>query len=128
MANSDESLAVMASPQAGHDSVPSPTVPAGVLEHILDHLPIALTLQDHDGRFVLANAAAAANLEIPLAALIGASPADFLNPSEAADRREWEINLIRSGQASTIEEKLAGAAGERTWLTWHQPVRALDHT
>ena len=36
-----------------------------LLEEIVDHLPIALTVQDPDGRFILANAAAAANLATP---------------------------------------------------------------
>jgi diguanylate cyclase (GGDEF)-like protein/PAS domain S-box-containing protein len=110
------------------DRAPAQDAPGSLLAQIVEHLPIALTVQDQDGRFILANAAAAANLEIPLGALIGASPADFLSPAEAAERRDWERNLIRSGQSSTIEEKLAGAHGQQTWLTWHQPVRLRDRT
>jgi diguanylate cyclase (GGDEF)-like protein/PAS domain S-box-containing protein len=125
MANSERSANVPALPQAG-DSAPARPPPADLLEQIVDHLPIALTVQDHDGRFILANAAAAANLAIPIKDLIGASPADFLPPAEAADRREWELKLLRSGQASTIEEQVPGPGGQETWLTWHQPVRIRD--
>jgi cyclic di-GMP phosphodiesterase Gmr len=128
MANSDESPTVMVSPQPDGERMRAPTAPVGLLAQIIDHLPIALTVQDHEGRFIVANAVAAANLEIPLDDLIGASPARFLSPAETADRREWELNLIRSGQSSTIEEKVAGPTGEQTWLTWHQPVRLLDRT
>jgi cyclic di-GMP phosphodiesterase Gmr len=128
MANSDESPTVMVSPQPDGERLRTPTAPVGLLAQIIDHLPIALTVQDHEGRFIVANAVAAANLEIPLDDLIGASPAKFLSPAETADRREWELNLIRSGQSSTIEEKVAGPTGEQTWLTWHQPVRLLDRT
>ena len=128
MANFDESPTVMASPPAGNDRMHSQAAPAGLLEQIVDHLPIALTVQDHDGRFILANAAAAANLEIPLDSLIGASPADFLDPAAAADRREWEMNLMLAGQSSTVEEKIAGPRGEQTWLTWYQPARLRDRT
>jgi diguanylate cyclase (GGDEF)-like protein/PAS domain S-box-containing protein len=128
MANSDESPTVMVSPQPDGERLRAPTAPVGLLAQIIDHLPIALTVQDHEGRFIVANAVAAANLEIPLDDLIGASPARFLSPAETADRREWELNLIRSGQSSTIEEKVAGPTGEQTWLTWHQPVRLLDRT
>ena len=99
-------------------------MPASLLERIVDYLPIALTVQDADGRFIVANAAAAASLAVPPDELIGASPGDFLDPAQAADRREWELDLMRSGKASTLEEK----AGEQTWLTWHQPVRILDRT
>jgi cyclic di-GMP phosphodiesterase Gmr len=102
------------------------TAPAGLLEQIVDYLPIALTVQDADGRFIVANAAAAASLAVAANELIGASPGDFLTPAEAADRREWERALLRSGKASTVEDKVAGLGGEETWLTWHQPVRLLD--
>ncbi len=120
--------AVPGSPQTDHDGPRSQTAPASLIEQIVDHLPVALTVQDQDGRFILANAAAASSLAIPIDALIGASPGDFLSPAEAADRRGWELSLLRSGKASTIEEKVAGPAGERTWLTWHQPVRISDQT
>src|SRR5216683_65466 len=123
MENSEQSRSEPAGRQADDGEARSQTarVPTNLLEQIVDHLPIALTVQDRDGRFILANAAAAANLAIPRDALIGASPADFLPQAEAADRRNWEINLIRSGKSSTVEEKVAGPAGEQTWLTWHQP-------
>jgi cyclic di-GMP phosphodiesterase Gmr len=128
MANSGRSPGTSASPPPDNDGVRSPTAPTGLLEQIVDHLPIALTVQDHNGRFILANAAAAANLAIPIDALIGSSPADFLPQAEAADRRDWEIDLIRSGKSSAIEEKVAGPAGEQTLLTWHKPVRTSDQT
>jgi diguanylate cyclase (GGDEF)-like protein/PAS domain S-box-containing protein len=114
--------------EGGVALAPAPTAPASLLTQIVDHLPIALTVQDHDGRFILANAAAAANLAIGKEALIGASPADFLPQAEAAARRDWEIDLLRSGQASTVEEKVASPDGEQTWLTWHQPVRSGERS
>src|ERR1700724_3280679 len=127
MANSEQSPTTPVTAPADAGRSPEPA-PASVLAQIVDQLPIALTVQDHDGRFILANAAAAANLAIPPGALIGASPGDFLPAAEALDRRQWEINLIRSGQSSTIEEKVAGPAGEQTWLTRHQGLRILDRT
>jgi diguanylate cyclase (GGDEF)-like protein/PAS domain S-box-containing protein len=128
MDNSQQSPTAPACPQSGDDGARAQTTHASLLAQIVEHLPIALTVQDQDGRFILANAAAAANLAIPLDALVGASPADFLPPAEAADRRDWEINLVRSGKLSSIEEKIAGTAGEQTWLTWHQGVRICDQT
>jgi len=92
------------------------------LKDIVDALSIGLTVQDESGRFILVNKAAAANLETPAQALIGAFPADFLSAEEAAQRRQWEIELIRSGEAVTVEENAASAAGERTWLTSHTPA------
>ncbi|HEV3371545.1 MAG TPA: PAS domain-containing protein [Xanthobacteraceae bacterium] len=128
MANSDQSASTAPSPQAGEGVAGIAMAPAGWLAQIVDHLPIALTVQDHDGRFILANATAAANLAIPVDALIGASPADFLPPAEAAERREWEVNLIRSRTSSTVEEQVTGRMDEETWLTWRQPVCVGDQT
>jgi cyclic di-GMP phosphodiesterase Gmr len=128
MANSEQSASIPLPPQADQGTMRTATAPARWLEQIVDHLPIALTVQDHDGRFMLANATAAANLAIPVDALVGASPADFLPPTEAADRREWELDLIRSGKSSTVEEQVAGPLGEETWLTWRQPACIGDRT
>ena len=45
-------------------------------------------MQDEDGRFILVNAVAAQNLAMVAPELIGSSPADFLPPEEAAQRRD----------------------------------------
>jgi cyclic di-GMP phosphodiesterase Gmr len=99
-----------------------------LLKEIIDHLPIGLTVQDENGRFILANALAAANLGTPAEALIGASPADFLPEREAASRREWEQHLVAQGKTATGETTAPDHAGERTWLTSHRPLRVLDRT
>ena len=54
-----------------------------LLKEIINHLPIGLTVQDENGRFILVNEIAAANLATPIEALIGASPADFLSAEDA---------------------------------------------
>ena len=98
------------------------------LKDVVDALSIGLTVQDEAGRFVLVNQAAAANLQIPAAALIGASPADFLSAEEGKQRRQWEVDLIRSGEAVTVEENTPSAEGERTWLTSHKPATIAGRT
>src|SRR6185437_13328895 len=50
------------------------------------------------------------------------SPADFLAPEEAAQRREWEIALMRSGTSVATEERHAERDGERIWLTSRKQV------
>lgn len=99
-----------------------------LLKSIIDRLPIGLTVQDADGRFILVNEVAAANLATPAKSLIGASPADFLSPEEAATRRQWELSLIRSGRSNSAEESMVGVGGEQTWLTSYHPVRIADQT
>jgi diguanylate cyclase (GGDEF)-like protein/PAS domain S-box-containing protein len=93
---------------------------------LIDLLPISLTVQDEDGRFILVNAVAATNLAMTAQELVDSSPADFLPPEEAAQRREWEIGLMQSGAPLTTEDRFADPAGERTWLTTRKPVHILD--
>jgi diguanylate cyclase (GGDEF)-like protein/PAS domain S-box-containing protein len=101
---------------------------AELLRQIFDHLPISLTVQDDNGRFMLVNAIAAANLDTPADALIGASPADFLSEDDAATRRDWEMELLQKGTVSTAEEIVPGRDGQHIWLTSHKPVRICDRT
>jgi diguanylate cyclase (GGDEF)-like protein/PAS domain S-box-containing protein len=93
---------------------------------LVDLLPVSLTVQDEDGRFILVNAVAAQNLSVPAQQLIGSTPADFLPPEEATQRREWEIGLMKSGTPLATEDRYADGAGERIWLTSHKPVHILD--
>jgi PAS domain S-box-containing protein len=99
-----------------------------LLKEIIDHLPISLTVQDDSGRFILANAMAAASLAISAEILTGASPADFLPEHEAASRRTWEQDVIRQGKTITVEGSDSSQHGERAWLTSHKPVRILDRS
>lgn len=99
-----------------------------LLKVILDHLPISLTVQDSSGRFVLANAIAAADLAMPVDRLIGRSPADFLPASEAQSRRDWEQSVIARGETITAEARVEDSDGERILLTSHTPVAITNNT
>src|SRR5207249_1977864 len=79
-----------------------------LLKEIVNHLPIALTVQDAEGRFILVNDIAATNLGTPVDSLIGASPANFLSTDDAASRRDWELSLLKDGRTSTVEESVTG--------------------
>ena len=89
---------------------------------ILDHLPISLTVQDSSGRFILANAMAAADLAVSAERLVGSSPGDFLSPEDALSRREWEQGVISGGKTITAETVVADHEGRRVLLTSHTPV------
>ena len=99
-----------------------------LLQEITNQLPIGVTVQDESGRFVLVNTMAAANLATPADVLIGASPTDFLPDDEAAQRRQWEIDLVQSGNSINTEENIEDGTGERTWLTSHKTVRVFEET
>ncbi len=97
-----------------------------LLNEIIEHLPIGLTVQDDAGSFILVNSVAAANLAMPADNLIGSSPANFLSAEEAQQRRQWELGLMQSGERFSTEECHADAQGERTWLTSHKPLTVGD--
>jgi len=98
------------------------------VRQVLDALPVGVTVQDDNGRFLLVNAVAAANLQTPAEVLVGASPADFLPENEAAERRAWEAALIQSGQPTCAEDTVANASGERAWLATHKPTEIFGQT
>src|SRR5262249_49610979 len=96
---------------------------SAMLRTIIDHLPLSVTVQDEHGRFLLVNNLAAATMEMPADALVGRSPADLLPPQEGANRREWELHLLKDGRPITAEEPVVSPDGERVWRIKHQPVR-----
>jgi len=83
-------------------------------------------VQDEEGRFILVNSVAAANLAMSPDALLGSSPANFLSAEEARQRRQWELGLMQSGEQFTTEESNVDAAAGRTWLTSYKPVYLRD--
>ena len=87
-----------------------------ILGDIFRLLPTGITVQDEQGRFVLMNDAAAAQL--------GAA-ASSPTPSQSAEfnrRCTSAIELLRSGQSVT-EETITDGPSRQVFLTTHQPVR-----
>lgn len=99
-----------------------------LLKMILDHLPISLTVQDEEGKFVLANAMAAADLAVSVEKLLGSSPADYLSEQEAMARRDWERSVIEGGKTIMAETHVPDVEGERILLTSHTPVSITNNT
>jgi diguanylate cyclase (GGDEF)-like protein len=91
-----------------------------VLRDVFRLLPGGVTVQDEQGRFLLVNDAAAAQLGI--AADGQAAP----DSQELAHRRETGLELLRAGRTAVIEESVTGSEGKRTLLTAHRPVRIAD--
>ena len=101
---------------------------AGLFRDIIDLLPVGVTLQAQDGRFVLANRAAAAQLGTAPETLVGLVPAAVLPPDEAKLRQARERDLVETGRDGSVVECRAGADGARTLLTTQKPVRVADET
>lgn len=91
-----------------------------LLRTILRALPAAVTVQDGQGDLLLANDAAAAQLN-----LAGQSSevagSDLLRRRAAAG-----LEVLRSGRVAACEETIADGAGQRVLLTTHRPIRVAE--
>jgi cyclic di-GMP phosphodiesterase Gmr len=91
-----------------------------ILRDVFRLLPGGVTVQDEQGRFLLVNDAAAAQLGIA-----GGGPT-APDSQELIQRRETGLELLRAGRAAVIEESVTGSEGKQTLLTAHRPVRIAD--
>jgi c-di-GMP phosphodiesterase Gmr len=96
---------------------------ATLLRGVIDRLPLGVTVQDAQGRFLVVNALAAAALDMTADALIGRSVADLLPEGEAASRRAWELSVLQDGRVITAEEPVGGPDGEHVWRVRHEPAQ-----
>src|SRR5471032_3035563 len=88
----------------------------GILKDVFRMLPSGVTVQDEQGRFLLMNDAAAAQL--------GIVPA---GPSMQLDyRRQSGIEMLRIGRAVVAEECFTSGPVKQVLLTSHRPVRIAD--
>jgi diguanylate cyclase (GGDEF)-like protein len=86
-----------------------------ILRDVLRLLPTGVTVQDEQGRFLLMNDAAAAQLGMAA------------TPSKEMDQRRLAgIELLRAGRATVAEESVSNGAVRQTFLTSHVPVRIAD--
>ena len=99
------------------------------LRRVIDLNRNRIFAKDLDGRFVLANAAAAEAYGTTVEALVGRSEAEF-NP-DAEQVRQFlatDRQVIESGQDLAIDEQMvSNLAGEVRWVsTVKRPILALD--
>jgi cyclic di-GMP phosphodiesterase Gmr len=94
------------------------------LKGIVELLPVGLTVQDEQGRFVLVNEAAALRLGGTAAELNDRRTAE----QETQDAPPTEVGPLSGSGPVEIEEWGSGPAGERVWLTSRKPVSVLDET
>jgi cyclic di-GMP phosphodiesterase Gmr len=84
-----------------------------ILKDVVRQLPCSVTVQDEQGRFLLVNDAAAAQLGV---AATSPSP-------QLIQRRETGTELLRAGRAVVAEECVTHGQTKRVFLTAHRPVR-----
>jgi c-di-GMP phosphodiesterase Gmr len=91
-----------------------------MLRDVFRMLPSGVTVQDEQGRFLLINDAAAAQLGI------AASEPAALSSKQLDHRRETGIELLRSGRPAVAEECVSNGQVKQVLLTTHRPVRIAD--
>lgn len=106
-----QAAAIPAENESGPDSE------LNILRDVFRLLPAGVTVQDERGEFLLANDAGTALLQMT---------ADAPAPSQAADRRETCLELLRSGRAAVLEEAVTSGQTKQVFLTSHRPVRIAD--
>jgi c-di-GMP phosphodiesterase Gmr len=100
-----------------------PGIAIGDLHEAISQLPVGITLQDHQGRFLFVNETAGAHFN--LAAFSEDAP-QALPYAELKRRQELCVEALRTGTAATSEERFAGSSGEREFLSSHWPIRLAD--
>ncbi|ABD90218.1 putative bifunctional diguanylate cyclase/phosphodiesterase [Rhodopseudomonas palustris] len=109
--------------QAWYGGDAAPGAELAALRDIMQALPAAVTLQDAQGRFLLANDAAAAQFGLSAAQLRAWSPSAALPTDALEQRRSLAIDLLNSGESLVCEENIGDGYGLRIFRTAH---RRLD--
>jgi cyclic di-GMP phosphodiesterase Gmr len=91
-----------------------------ILRDVFRMLPTGVTLQDEQGRFLLVNDAAAAQLRMAGSKM--AAPAS----KELEHRRQTGMELLRTGSHAVAEECVDSDQAKQVLLTTHRPVRIAD--
>ena len=103
-----------------HDNELAGDTELSILRDVFRMLPNGVTVQDEQGRFLLVNDAAAAQLGIaesePMAAC----------SIELNQRRETGLELLRAGRPAVAEECSSRGAVKQVFLTTHRPVRIAE--
>ena len=93
------------------------------LRAIVDASTSAIWLADREGRCLLANQCCAEWLQRPLADLLGRSREEVLPPEFAKLVEACDREVLETGEAVSVEEKIPYADGDRTVLSVRFPVR-----
>ena len=91
-----------------------------ILRDVFRMLPTGVTVQDEQGRFLLVNDAAAAQLGM------AGSEAEAPASKELDHRRTTGMELLRTGSHAVAEETVNSDQARQVFLTTHRPVRIAD--
>ena len=74
------------------------------LSEVVRLLPAGVTVQDEQGNFILVNAAAAAQFNMPARDIVGTASSAAFRSRELNDRRNLACGVLQSGRTRVSEE------------------------
>lgn len=92
------------------------------LSEVVGSLPAGVTVQDEQGNFVLVNAAAAAQFNIPACDIVEAASGVPFRSRELNDRRYLARRVLQSGKTRISEELIRTDHATKAYLTTHEPI------
>ncbi|WP_249009660.1 PAS domain S-box protein [Conexibacter sp. DBS9H8] len=94
---------------------------------VIDRAPVGVLLRDLDGRYLLANASAAAATHRPVSGIVGRTPEQIWPRAAAAQILSLDAEVLASGTAQSGEISLEGPdGGARVYAITKFPVRDAD--
>src|SRR5436305_9758893 len=113
--------------EPGSGASPDVTVPQQFLRTLLAELQDAVVVKDLDGRYLMVNDAAAAQLGRAAAELVGQTAASLF-PATADAISEHDRAVVESGEPMTVEEPAVVGDELRTYLCTKAPLRDAGGT
>lgn len=92
------------------------------LSEVVRLLPTGVTVQDEQGNFVLVNAAAAAQFDMPADDIVETASSAPFPSRELNDRRHIARRALQSAKTRVSEELVRTDHGTKAYLTTHEPV------
>lgn len=93
-----------------------------LIQGIIDHSPVMLFVKDLEGRILLINRRAAADLGHTPEELVGRYDAEFVPPEMAAIYHANDQQVLASGQPQTVEEDVVYTDGLHTVMSVKFPI------
>ncbi|MDX8396441.1 MAG: PAS domain S-box protein [Mariprofundaceae bacterium] len=93
-----------------------------LLKAVLDHSPAVIFIKDIEGRYILVNARYEELYHISHEDIIGKTDADIFDAKLATELRHNDLQIIQSGEASTVEESVPDDRGIRHYYSLKFPL------
>ncbi len=94
-----------------------------LLRGIMDHAPLALSVKDTEGHYLMISKWYETELGIDNAALRGKTASDLYPPETAEPIRQMENEIIASGEVRYLTRDISVQGKERAWYTTKFPIK-----